>query len=218
MDFVVRGRTVKVIPTSGVQQGDPLSTTVFNLAVEPLIRTAKAFENFGYPIFSRLFKTTAYADDIAILSPLIEELQTIINRIVSVASDLGCCFNSEKCKCLILINGKPQEANITVSGNSIHSLLPEEQEEYLGTPIGAILRFRPPTELVNNLDKLAKSLLAPWQKLEVFRSYLLPSLSHHLSTGRVLKEKLTELDTECRKFLAYITNVPNQAIKSFFLC
>ena len=129
MDFVVGEKTVKVIPTSGVQQGDPLSTTIFNLAVEPLIRAVKAFENFGYPIFSRLFKTTAYADDIAILSSSIEELQTIINRIVSVASDLGFCFNPEKCKCLILINGKPQEANITVSGNPIHCLLPEEQED-----------------------------------------------------------------------------------------
>jgi len=32
----------------------------------------------------------------------------------------------------------------------------------------------------------------------------------------VLKDVLTNLDSECRKFLGHITNVPNQAIKSFF--
>ena len=32
----------------------------------------------------------------------------------------------------------------------------------------------------------------------------------------MLKNTLTELDTECRKFLGHICNVPNQAIQSFF--
>ena len=92
----------------------------------------------------------------------------------------------------------------------------DDQEIYLGTPIGAKLRFRPPNQLVSNLDKIAESLLAPWQKLEVFRSHLLPSLSHHLASGRVLKDFLTSLDTECRKFLGHITMVPNSATVPFF--
>ena len=165
MDFVVGKKTVKVMLKSGIRQGDPLSSIFFNLAVEPLIRAAKSFENLGYPIFSRLLKTTAYADDIAVVSTSAEELQEIINRVTSVAADLGFRFNPEKCKCLILINGKPQESTITIDGKTIHCLQPEEQDIYLGTPIGAKLRLRPPTELVSSLDKLAESLLAPWQKL-----------------------------------------------------
>ncbi|KZS00284.1 Uncharacterized protein APZ42_003477, partial [Daphnia magna] len=65
-----------------------------------------------------------------------------------------------------------------------------DQETYLGTPIGGKLRFRPPTDLIPNLDKIAASHLAPWKKLEIFRSHLLPSLSHHLASGRVLKDCL----------------------------
>ncbi|KKZ05272.1 hypothetical protein YC68_24090, partial [Vibrio parahaemolyticus] len=86
----------------------------------------------------------------------------------------------------------------------------------LGTPIGGKLRFRPPTDLIPNLDKIAASHLAPWQKLEIFRSHLLPSLSHHLASGRVLKDCLTQLDTECRKFLGLICNLPNHATVPFF--
>ncbi|MFO0089667.1 MAG: RNA-directed DNA polymerase, partial [bacterium] len=216
MDFLVGEKIVKVDPSSGILQGDPLSTTAYNLAGEPLLRVAKSDLNYGYPIFARLLKTTVYADDIAVLSSSVEELQRVIDQISSAASDLGLCFNSEKCACLVLINGKPREAVLTVSGRPIRCLSPDEHENYLGTPIGAKLRFRPPTELIANLDKIADSLLAPWQKLEIFRSHLLPSLSHHLSTGRVLKDVLTKLDTECRKFLGRICNVPNQTIKSFF--
>ncbi len=40
---------------------------------------------------------------------------------------------------------------------------------------------RPTNRLVSNLNKITESLLAQWPKLEVFRSHLLPSLSHHLA-------------------------------------
>ncbi|KAK4028006.1 hypothetical protein OUZ56_017169 [Daphnia magna] len=42
------------------------------------------------------------------------------------------------------------------------------------------------------------------------------SLSHHLASGRVLKDCLTQLDTECRKFLGLICNLPNHATVPFF--
>ncbi|KZR98082.1 Uncharacterized protein APZ42_006673, partial [Daphnia magna] len=49
-----------------------------------------------------------------------------------------------------------------------------------------------------------------------FRSHLLPSLSHHLASGRVLKDCLTQLGTECRKFLGLICNLPNHETVPFF--
>lgn len=69
-----------------------------------------------------------------------------------------------------------------------------DNEKYLGVPIGSRLLFRPATSLQGNLTKVIDSDLAPWQKLEVFCSYLVPSVSHHLATGRVEKSFLTELD------------------------
>jgi len=157
VDFVVGKKIVRIKPTSRVRQGDLLSTTIYNLAAEPIIRGAKSFENYEYPIFSRLFKITAYVDDIEVLPSSAGELQIRVDHILSVATDLALRFNPEKCKSLILINGKPHTANIMIEGKPIHCLRLEEQETYLGTPIGAKLRFRPPSELVSNLDKLAES-------------------------------------------------------------
>jgi hypothetical protein len=42
MDFVVGNETISIAPLAGVRQGDALSTTVFNLASEPLLRAAKS--------------------------------------------------------------------------------------------------------------------------------------------------------------------------------
>ena len=93
----------------------------------------------------------------------------------------------------------------------IRALEEGEHETYLGVPIrtrlpGTRLTFRPASDLKEKLVKIADSLLAPWQKLEVFRAHLLPSLSHHLSTGRVQRGFLDELDTRCAEFIRHVSS------------
>ena len=216
MDFVVGNESVSIAPSAGVRQGDALSTTVFNLAAEPLLRAALSESNPGIDLFGQIVKATAYADDIAVVSRTAQELQETLHHLSRVAAKLGLKFNAGKCASLNFINGKPFQVDLFVDESPIRCLGPNDQEIYLGTPIGSKLRFRPPNQLVSNLDKIAESLLAPWQKLEVFRSHLLPSLYHDLASGRVLKDVLTSLDTECRKFLGHITMVPNSATVPFF--
>ena len=86
----------------------------------------------------------------------------------------------------------------------------------MGTPSGYRLRFRPTTNLVTNMDRISESLLASWQKLEVFRSHLPPSLFHQLASARILKKSVGALDVECRKFLALITGIPITAVEAFY--
>lgn len=217
MDFVLGKESICISPTAGVRQGDALSCPVFNLASEPLLRAAKSQINPGYNLFGQLVRATAYADDLAVVCNGPDELQNILNILSSSAKILGLQFNAAKCASLVLDKGKCTSAQLFIQGTtSIRCLGSEDQETYLGTPIGVKLRFRPPSELLPNLDKLAASLLAPWQKLEIFRSHLLPSLSHHLASGRVLKDVLFDLDKECRKFLGLICNLPNHASVPFF--
>lgn len=67
MDFVVGNESVSIAPSAGVRQGDALSTTVFNLAAEPLLRSALSESNNpGIDFFGQIFKATAYIDDILV--------------------------------------------------------------------------------------------------------------------------------------------------------
>ena len=214
INFVAGNNTIPIHPTAGVRQGDALSTVVFNLAAEPLIRAAK--KAIGYAIFRSSAKVTAFADDIALIASSTEDLQDAVDSVVMTAESLGLNFNPGKCVSLTLSKGKVTETQISISGCNIACLGAEVTHDYLGVPIGAKLQFRTDSQLVNHLDKLKDSLLAPWQKLEVFRSHLLPSLSHHLASGYCMKERLQELDKECRKFLRAITSAPEQTTNEFF--
>jgi hypothetical protein len=81
--------------------------------------------------------------------------------------------------------------------------------------MGIRLTFRPATDLRDKLFKVADSWLAPWHKLEVFRAHLLPSLSHHLASGRVQRGFLDELDTRCVEFLRQVSYVPHTTHMAF---
>ena len=212
--FIVGSETVSISPTSGVRQGDPLSTMVFNLALEPVLRVAAGDENSGAEVFGTTVRATAYADDIAVVSANATEQQGVLNKINNVASDLGLFFNSRKCVSMVLRKGTIDAApGLTINGRTLRAL---GKESYLGFPIGARFLFAPPGELREKLIKVCDSDLAPWQKLEVFRGVLVPSLSHHLASGKVEKTGLYDLNTACRDFLRRIANVPVQANTAFF--
>jgi hypothetical protein len=72
---VVGQDIVLIASTFGVRQGDGLSSIIFNLAAEPLIRCAKGPTNEGFPIFSAYLKVTAYADEISLVGSRPELLQ-----------------------------------------------------------------------------------------------------------------------------------------------
>ena len=216
MEFAVGQDTIPVHPLAGVRQGDPLSSVVFNLAAEPLIRTAKA-SNDGFSLFGTKASVTAYADDIAIISSNTAELQDALDATDATACDLGLSFNPGKCTSLSHKKGKnSSESHLHLRGSQIRSMKKDEHEDYLGTPMGSRLTFRPATSLRKHLILIADSGLAPWQKLEVLRSSLLPSLSHHLASGRVLKDSLYQLDVAIRDFLRRISNLPMAANSKFF--
>ena len=216
MDFAVGQDSVKIKPTAGVRQGDPLSSVVFNLAAEPIIRTAKS-NNTGFLVYQSRVSTTAYADDVAVVGSSVSEVQKTINAMGNTAASLGLKFNPGKCTSLTLINGKASVDNkLKLDGSWIRALTDDDQENYLGTPLGARLTFRPTTSLPSNLIKIGDSGLAPWQMLEVYRGALLPSLSHHLASGRVDKQSLYDLDIACRDFLRKVACVPMSANTAFF--
>lgn len=212
--FALGSDAVEIQLSTGVRQGDALSSTIFNLAVEPLLR--KAAGGRGFTALGVEVKTTAYADDIALVAAGPQELQDTLDEVVRVARILGMRFNAGKCASLFLKNGKHSTEEVKIDTDPLRCLGPNETENYLGIPMGCKLRFRVPENMVGELDKIASSKLAPHQKLEVLRGHLLPSLSHHLASGRVLKDTLTTLDGECRKFMGKVANVPSTATIPFF--
>ncbi|KZS06407.1 Uncharacterized protein APZ42_030150 [Daphnia magna] len=147
MEFAVGHDYVRIHPTAGVRQGDPLSSVVFNLAAEPIIRTAKSHK-IGFSAFQARVSTTAYADDIAIVGSSIWKTQRTFNAIEDTATSLGLKFNPGKCTSLTLINGK------YVTDNPLRWLsrvLATEQRRHISSPQHSWKTMEQPEEEDENL-------------------------------------------------------------------
>lgn len=107
--------TVK--PTSGVRQGDELSSVILNLVTEPLVRHGKAKSNAGFQLFNTRLKSTAYADDISVADSNPISLQSTIDGLIRTFSILGLRFNANKCYSLIITNGEASTStNLSING------------------------------------------------------------------------------------------------------
>ena len=85
--------TVKV--QVGVRQGDPLSTTLFNLAINPLLWALAQEEGLAFGV--RRSTVLAYADDIVIVVRSFDQLQRLLGRVEEYGAQVNLRVKAKKC-------------------------------------------------------------------------------------------------------------------------
>lgn len=88
------GLTNEVEVERGVRQGDGLSATLFNIALEGAIRAT----NFKGTIIQKSVQLVAYADDIAIVARDVKHLEEAVKSIIKEARKRGLEINETKTK------------------------------------------------------------------------------------------------------------------------
>lgn len=202
----------------GVLQGDPLSPVLFNLGIEPIIRDLADHEDTGYSLNNGNISVPilAYADDLVVLAATKPKLQSALNTAVEKAALLGLNFNADKCASLCFKKGRspPTDEQLEINGKYIQAVRKDKPYLYLGIPIGSRTFVPVPKEvkalrgLIMNLDS---SLLAPWQKLTAFRTFIQPRLLHILCHGAIYRKYLEKLDTFIRKIVKKWLYLPTRA-------
>ncbi|KAJ4449031.1 hypothetical protein ANN_00425 [Periplaneta americana] len=190
------GLTDDVEVASGVKQGCPLSPIVFNIVMESIIRAVTQL-NMGYVLHGEEFSVLAYADDFAILSSSAAGLQNMLDVTATMAQW------AEAQRTVFTIQGEPM---VSLDENGVY--------EYLGVPTG--FQKQPSAgntirSLLSDLDKIDRSLLAPWQKLDAVNTYVLSRLAFHLKAGAVPKKRLTQLDTKLKQLGKKWLHLPQRA-------
>ncbi|MDD9340746.1 MAG: reverse transcriptase family protein, partial [Providencia heimbachae] len=200
---------------AGVKQGCPLSPIIFNMALEPLIR-AISESGLGYTMGNGKFNILAYADDIAIIADSADDLQKLLNIVASVAEWLGIQFNPSKCATLHVDGRSHTSKNTTFELNDqpLTALKNDEFYEHLGVPTGFNICSSPDdvvTKMLNQIKTIDSSLLAPWQKFDALKTFIVPQIEFQLKTSSVTKSSLTKYDKIVKRHAKKWANLPQRA-------
>ena len=146
------GTTPPITISRGTIQGDTLSPYLFIIFLEPLLRWLEK-DNLGYHFTTSpsTCTTTAYADDLAIITDNIQNIQPQIHKLQKFAEWSHMDLNLSKCAitgCPNKSKLKPnifkaliQSHNITYKSNTFPTLTQNEPYTYLGIHLMPSLKW-----------------------------------------------------------------------------
>ena len=113
--------------TVGLRRGDSLSTLLFNLCMEKIIRNVRI--NPGGTILNRTRQCLAYADDVVILGRSERYLTETLEEMIAVAHQIGLQMNDTKTKYMINRQDKNKLKAVELMGKKYEKV---ESFKYLG--------------------------------------------------------------------------------------
>ena len=227
------GETAAIPILSGVKQGCPISAILFNLTSELLIRAiadaATSDPTLPYYIHNHPVSVLAYADDLVLISRSKHGLQTFLDSTSTAADILNLSFRPDKCSSLSLLLNKRSSSIagsrigssiFSVQSTDIPAMAKDDSVKYLGVPFGLLRQSSDfeniTTRLVNDLELIRDSLLAPWQKLDAIRTFIQPCLTYALRASPITQASLKEYHNSLTATLRKILNLPRRTTNSYF--
>ena len=211
------------------------------------VKSVASEGGFAYKLGSTPISIMAYADDLILVAKDAAGLQAMLNVIGVTATKLGLNFKPKKCATfhhLASISAKedpPEGATLMkgakrrliardrirptvllIQGNPMPALKEGDYYKYLGIPTGAgvenSLLSEKLSDVKDDLRKIRESLLAPWQKLDAFRTFVQPKLGYLMRMGFHDKSSLTNTKYEQTLLdnLKKILHLPARATNSYF--
>uniref|UniRef100_A0AAR2L5M9 Reverse transcriptase domain-containing protein n=1 Tax=Pygocentrus nattereri TaxID=42514 RepID=A0AAR2L5M9_PYGNA len=212
-----RGGATPEIPIRvGVKQGDPMSPLLFNLALDPLIRTLNELGK-GYHLSGRMLVTLAFADDLALVSDTWNGMKVNLQILDAFCELTGLRVQPSKCYGFLRkpIAGDSFTLNDcqawTVGGSPLNMIGPDESERYLGIRVNPMKGVTTP-ELQKQYEdwvrRIGRAPLRAYQKLDILRGYTIPRLIYQADHGELGVLALRALDGTTRKAVKKWLHLP----------
>lgn len=195
----------------GVRQGDPLSSVLFNLALEGIIRKAN-INRMGL-IYRKTHQCLAYADDLVIIARSRKQLKDVTRRLETNAARIGLYFNEQKTKYMECTDQKfvkGRYLKIEASRGRTYNFEEVDSFTYLGTlftrqPDTAQeiqARLMAGNRCVAALHKIMKSkIISRKPKVQIYKTVIRPIVTYASETWTLNKTEQLRLEVWERKVL-----------------
>ena len=218
--IVSNGGMSEAIPFGkGVKQGCPLSPTLFNICIEPLLRKLNDMAVVdGYHWFNKATSVQAYADDIILFSDTEDGMCNLIKKVEEFCQFAGdMVINPKKCSSLsyVISNGARStiSSNFCIGNSDDDSNLIENVNlqgftPYLGLPLAAHVSrkkhhiFQKILNMKHDVYKISSSSLKTTQVIDAIKRFILPKLDYELLINAAPTTKLEELDAFIRSCIS----------------
>lgn len=192
----------------GVRQGDALSATLFNLALQSILHNLTDNGTIVY----KSKHICAYADDIVIIARNITELKLAFSEMYSAAKTMGLEINESKTKYMIMSTDKrrSQNTDVTMEGMTFENV---ERFVYLGAEVNNCNRTNSEIQrriMIGNKvyytnTKLIKSrILSRKTKLKIYKTLIRPVVTYGAETWNITSKDANRLRTFERKIIRRI--------------
>jgi len=198
----------------GVKQGDPLSSVLFNCALEEVFRNLK-WEGKGVNVNGTWLSNLRFADDIVLIAKSKEELAEMIRELKDKSKEAELTMNMKKSKKLI---EEGQESENEINEGSVGE---EEKIESVSqsTYLGQQIAFKNRTEIEVNtritkawnkywsLKEIFKGPFKNEQKSEIFNMCIIPTLAYGSQTWSLSSKIINKLNVAQNSIERSILNV-----------
>jgi len=177
---------------TGVKQGDPLSATLFSIAMDSILKKIKLRGN----ISTRLRQCTAYADDILITARTTQEMTDTFVKLKNESLNYGLTVNVHKTKYLKCSRRQDQLKAINIENKEIEQVI---SFKYLGSTVNTdnkieeeikeriVLGNKP---FFANKKIFQSKFISKNAKLKLYFSVIRPVVTYACETW-ILKETIT---------------------------
>lgn len=199
------GLTDVIVINRGVRQGDSLSSFLFNLVMDKLIRSVRPRR--GYMMGNRSVNVICYADDAVLVADSEDELQRILHVFNLTAKEYNMKVSAKKTKSMV-VSRYPIRCKLEVDGSMVEQVM---EFKYLGALLTSVKDLG--TEVQDQAIKAARvagclnemvwrnKYMALESKVRVYKTIVRPVLTFAAETRAETKRTKQQFRTVEMKVL-----------------